>query len=128
MSRVCVPAVHSPHYFWSPSLPNRAFLPPSTHAQNPYKLLRYPVRLVMFFCAWVFCTTSFHAWQYGIRSCFFTSAMGLWGLWIGDWWLGLIVAAILLVWTMLATVPLYSLAVHTPSHIQASRMLLVPGL
>lgn len=54
---------------------------------NPCKLLRIPVRLVLFLCSFVFATTVFVAWQFGASSCPLTSSSstkqggGMWSMW-----------------------------------------------
>lgn len=132
--------------------------------RNPSKLLRIPVRLVLFLCAWCYGTTVFTAWQFGADSCMFAGGgHGMWNLWyvvgagvgggccaclcraplagrahchapcrpractdarprcrLDRWWPGLVVFSVLLVWCTLVTVPLFSLAVHTPSLMRVS--------
>jgi hypothetical protein len=54
---------------------------PRLRLRRPYKLLRIPIRLVLFLCSWVFSTTVFAAWQFGPSSCFVTEDDGLWAVW-----------------------------------------------
>lgn len=58
--------------------------------------------------------------QFGPESCSFVNAEngGIYSLWLGRWWYGLVVSGIVLLWTIVVTLPTFSLAVHTPSHIQ----------
>jgi hypothetical protein len=81
--------------------------------RSPQRLLPIPIRLLLFLCSFTFSTTAFFAWQFGSSSCLFGAGQGSWDVAGPPYWVSLMLAGVLLSWTSAATIPAFTLAVHT---------------
>lgn len=81
--------------------------------RNPQCLLPTPIRLLLFLCSFAFSTAAFFAWQFGSSSCLFGAGHGSWDMAGPPGWVSLMLAGLLLSWTSAATIPAFTLAVHT---------------
>ncbi|PSC74617.1 MLO 12 [Micractinium conductrix] len=76
--------------------------------RSPRLLLSVPIRLILFLCSFMYASLAFFAWQFGGNSCFFeTGPRGL------PWWTLIFATSIMLLWVSAATIPTFSLVVHS---------------
>jgi len=84
---------------------------------NRPQLLLIPIKLVLFFCAFIYASFIFFAWQFGDGSCPFKD--GFYKGWVLPWYTILIVNTLVFFHMAIVTLPTYSLCVLMGSDVKA---------
>lgn len=84
---------------------------------NRPQLLLIPIKLVLFFCAFIYASFIFFAWQFGSSSCPFND--GFYTGWVLPWYTILIVNTLIFFHMAIVTLPTYSLCVLMGSDVKA---------
>jgi hypothetical protein len=84
---------------------------------NRPQLLLIPIKLVLFFCAFIYASFIFFAWQFGDGSCPFKD--GFYTGWVLPWYTILIVNTLIFFHMAIVTLPTYSLCVLMGSDVKA---------